>query len=192
VAVPIVSTALGPAGTIIANAYTATSEGAAGAATGFVNSASTAEAIVNAVKGGAKGAVNGAVSVLVGEGLNSACAVGSTAIRTVCSKTPSKVIHYDSSSAEVVNKLWSNFSSGKKLSTGLLKTPPQIPSPIRLRMNRINSAAIEKRAWEISNIKDVIKAERKSDLFWGAASGCKSYFVDNKVTGAINDRLFAS
>ncbi|MBU1105335.1 MAG: hypothetical protein KKB51_01605 [Candidatus Riflebacteria bacterium] len=190
--IPVLSTFGGPAGTLISSAYTVASEVAGGATEGFVNSSSTSEALKNAAKGAVTGFGKGAVNVIVCEGLNAASAVGSTAVRTVFSKTPTKVMHCDSSSAELVKKLWNNASSGKKLTTGLVKAPLQVPPQIKLRMNLTNSIQIEKRAWQISNMKDVIKAERNSNIIWGAASSGKSFFVDRHVAGAVNQSLFAN
>ncbi|NLF95217.1 MAG: hypothetical protein GX569_00675 [Candidatus Riflebacteria bacterium] len=191
VALPLVGATLGPAATMVSAGYSVASEAVAGATEGFINADSISKGIVNAVKGGAKGAAQGAVSVVVGEGLNAAAAVGSTAVRTVFSKTPLKVIHNDSSGAELVKKLWGNFKGGKGLTHGLVKTPPQIPPQIKLRFNCVTDILVEKRAWQISDLKDLIKAERIQDTAWGVASSYKSYYIDSSVANDVNSALFA-
>lgn len=192
VALPLVGATLGPAATLVSGGYSVVGEAVAGATEGFINADSITKGVVNAVKGGLKGAAQGAVSVVVSEGLNAMASVGSTVIRTIRSNTPLKVLHNDSSGTELVKKLWGNFKGGKGLTHGLVKTPPQIPPQLKIRMNRFNAPRIEKRAWEISNIKDAIKAEHTQDLIWGTASSCKSYFIDGSVTQNVNSTIFAS
>ncbi|KAF1082960.1 MAG: hypothetical protein GQF41_0727 [Candidatus Rifleibacterium amylolyticum] len=192
VALPVVGATLGPAATLVSAGYSVASEAVAGATEGFINADSISKGIVNAVKGGAKGAAQGAVSVVVGEGLNAAAAVGSTAVRTVFSKTPLKVIHNDSSGAELVKKLWGNFKGGKGLTHGLVKTPPQINPPQRmLRITPTNAILVEKWAVQMSNLKELIKAERIQDTAWGVASSYKSYYIDSSVANDVNSALFA-
>lgn len=191
VALPVVGATLGPAATLVSAGYSVASEAVAGATEGFINAESISKGIVNAVKGGAKGAAQGAVSVVVGEGLNAAAAVGSTAIRTVCSSTPLKVLHNDSSGAELVKSLWGNFKGGKGLTHGLLPSPPQMPPQRMLRITPTNAILIEKWALQLSDAKELMKAKRINDTAWGVASSYKSYFVDGSVANDVNSALFA-
>ncbi|PKL44054.1 MAG: hypothetical protein CVV42_19795 [Candidatus Riflebacteria bacterium HGW-Riflebacteria-2] len=191
VALPLVGATLGPAATLVSSGYSVVGEAVAGATEGFINADSITKGIVNAVKGGAKGAAQGAVSVVVGEGLNAAASVGSTAIRTLNSSTPLKVLHNDSSGAELIKKLWGNFKGGKGLTHGLVKTPPQIPPQRMLRITPTNAILVEKWAVQMSNLKNLVKAERIQDTAWGVASSYKSYFIDGSVGNDVNSALFA-
>lgn len=199
-ALPVMGAFTGPAGLAVSTASTLASDIAAGSTEGIINAGSTSEAIVEGIKGGLTGAATGTVSILVGEGLNSVAAVGSTAARKFCSgivlRTPGKavpkILHHDSTAAETITTMWKNFGQGKSITEGLMKKAPVMPKQLGIRMNRVNSAAFEKRAWEISNFKDARKAENLSNSIWGTASAVKSYFIDRNVSNYVNQSLFTN
>lgn len=182
VALPLIGATLGPAATLVSGLSTIGSEIAAGATEGFIHSDTVSRGVVNAVKGGAKGAVAGAASVVISEGLNAVAAVGSRVGRTLWSDTPLKVVHRDSSGAELIKKLWGNFKDGNALTKGFAKNPPQIPPPYKLRANIYSAPLIAKRGLQIAKIK--------KDLAWGAASGLKSYFIDSSLASEFKQVLF--
>lgn len=198
VALPVIGAFTGPAGLAVSSATTLASDMAAGSTEGIINAGSTSKAIVDGIKGGLTGAATGAVSILVGEGLNSVAAVGSTVARKMSSslvlRPPGavipKILHNDSTAAETITTMWKNFGQGKQLTEGLMKQAPAMPKQLNIRLSQFNSAAIEKRAWEIANFKDAQKAERLSNYMWGTASAVKSYLIDNRVSGYVNQSLF--
>lgn len=200
VALPVIGAFTGPAGLAVSSATTLASDIASGATEGIINAGSTSAAIVDGIKGGLTGVVTGAVSILVGEGLNSAAAVGSTVARKIGSglvlRPPGavipKVLHNNSTAAETITTMWKNFGQSKSLTEGLMKKAPVMPKQLGIRMNLVNSAAIEKRAWEISNFKDARKAENLSNSIWGTASAVKSYFIDRNVSNYVNQSLFTN
>ena len=60
-----------------------------------------------------------------------------------------------------------------------------------LRITPTNAILIEKWAMQISDLKELIKAERIQDTAWGVASSYKSYFIDGSVANDVNSALFA-
>lgn len=191
VSMPTLGAGTGVAGFAVSTTYSLASEAVGGLTEGIVNASSTLEAVNNGVKGAAQGLVSGAVGIVVGEGLNSLAAVGSTAFRKFCSTIPlrnpgqvvPKVMHNESGASETINYLWNNFSKGRPPAEGILKQFPRIHKPAGRRFTSLNISDTARYQKEIS-------AFSKSTTVWGLASGVKSYAIDQPLAGTVNERLF--
>lgn len=191
VSMPVLGAGTGVAGVAVGTVYSIASEAAGSMTEGIVNAASAVEAVRDGITGAVKGAAAGTVGVIVGEGLNSVAAVGSTAIRKFCSAIPlrnpgqvvPKVLHNESGASEAINYLWNNFSKGRPPTEGILNQFPRIHKPAGRRLTSLNISDTARYRQEISEFS-------KSATVWGLSSGVKSYAIDQPLAGTINEQLF--